>query len=204
MRSDPTATFRQEAQELLQQLEAMLLDLGQRPADRDLVDGAFRALHTLKGSGAMFGFDAVAAFVHDFETAFDLVRQGRAPVTEALVTLALAAGDHVAGLIADPSDEHDAAGEAILSQLRTTVLGATRGSPVATRAEAPATGRATWQIRFALPPDALAHGTNPVLLLDELRELGECVVTADCEAVPELELLRPERSYLAWNVTLTT
>ncbi|MGN6489928.1 MAG: chemotaxis protein CheA, partial [Devosia sp.] len=41
-------------------------------------------------------------------------------------------------------------------------------------------------------------------LLDELRELGECVVTADCEAVPELELLRPERSYLAWNVTLTT
>jgi two-component system chemotaxis sensor kinase CheA len=33
-------------------------------------------LHTIKGSGAMFGFAQVATFTHDFETAFDLVRQG--------------------------------------------------------------------------------------------------------------------------------
>ena len=58
--TDPNETFRQEARELLESLEQSLLDLDQNPEDRDLVDTAFRALHTLKGSGAMFGFDEVA------------------------------------------------------------------------------------------------------------------------------------------------
>jgi two-component system chemotaxis sensor kinase CheA len=53
---DPAEVFRQEASELFETLEATLLDLGLRPDDRDLVDSAFRALHTIKGSGAMFGF----------------------------------------------------------------------------------------------------------------------------------------------------
>ncbi|WP_315707374.1 MULTISPECIES: Hpt domain-containing protein, partial [unclassified Bradyrhizobium] len=58
---DPSEVFRQEASELLEALEGTLLDLGQRPEDKELVDTAFRALHTIKGSGAMFGFDQVAA-----------------------------------------------------------------------------------------------------------------------------------------------
>ena len=73
---DPTEVFRQEASELFETLEGALLDLGQRPDDRELVDSAFRALHTIKGSGAMFGFENVSSFTHEFETAFDLVRKG--------------------------------------------------------------------------------------------------------------------------------
>ena len=73
----PTETFRQEARELLEQLEQGLLDLEQNPANDDLINSTFRALHTIKGSGAMFGFTAVAAFVHEFETAFDQVRKGQ-------------------------------------------------------------------------------------------------------------------------------
>lgn len=69
--ADPTETFRQEARELLDQLEAGLLDLEQDPSNQDLVNSTFRALHTIKGSGAMFGFTAVAEFVHEFETALD-------------------------------------------------------------------------------------------------------------------------------------
>ena len=58
---DPIEIFRQEAQELFEDIEQGLLDLAHRPGDRDLVDAVFRGLHTLKGSGAMFGFDALAA-----------------------------------------------------------------------------------------------------------------------------------------------
>ena len=76
--SDPADTFRQEASELLEKLEAALLDLERSPADHDLINRAFRALHTIKGSGAMFGFDEVAAFAHEFESAFDRVRKGDA------------------------------------------------------------------------------------------------------------------------------
>jgi two-component system chemotaxis sensor kinase CheA len=41
----------------------------------------FRGLHTLKGSGAMFGFDALATFTHHCETAFDRVRKGEVAAT---------------------------------------------------------------------------------------------------------------------------
>jgi len=61
---DAAETFRQEAVDLLAQLEGALLDLEAAPEDRSLIDQAFRALHTLKGSGAMFGWDALAAFTH--------------------------------------------------------------------------------------------------------------------------------------------
>ncbi|WP_175654102.1 Hpt domain-containing protein, partial [Methylobacterium radiotolerans] len=46
---DPAEIFRAEAAELLACLETTLLDLGDRPEDRTLIDTAFRALHTIKG-----------------------------------------------------------------------------------------------------------------------------------------------------------
>ena len=88
---DPAGIFRQEAAEVLESLEAALLDLGDRFEDRALVDTVFRALHTLKGSGAMFGFTEVADFVHDFETAFDRVRKGVVVPNDKLVLVSLAA-----------------------------------------------------------------------------------------------------------------
>ena len=48
-------------------LESALLELNEHPEDSELVGKAFRALHTIKGSGAMFGFDELAAFTHNLE-----------------------------------------------------------------------------------------------------------------------------------------
>ena len=44
---DPTAAFRIEAGELLEQVEQGLLDLGHRLDDMNLVNAVFRGLHTL-------------------------------------------------------------------------------------------------------------------------------------------------------------
>ena len=49
--------FKEEAYDLLGELEAALLELEQAPDDMDLVNQIFRALHTIKGSGSMFGFE---------------------------------------------------------------------------------------------------------------------------------------------------
>ncbi len=116
--SDPAQVFLQEARELLDQLEQALLDLERTPGDHELIDTAFRALHTIKGSGAMFGFDTVAAFTHQFETAFDLVRKGQVTPTRELIAVALAAEDHIRRLIDHPEDKSGVAGEAILGGLR--------------------------------------------------------------------------------------
>lgn len=204
---DPNETFRQEARELLESLEQALLDLEQTPQDIDLIDSAFRALHTIKGSGAMFGFDEVAEFVHEFESAFDQVRKGKTEIGSELIVVALAAKDHVAQLIAEPG-VHGARGEPILTSLRNIVEViaevAEDGGEEAAPSGEKETGTQHWRVRFKLPSDAIAFGTDPLLLLDELRGLGPCEVTAQTDEVPSLEDIDPEASYLGWEVVVET
>ena len=197
--ADPVEIFRLEAQELLEQIEQGLLDLAHRPGDRSLIDAVFRGLHTLKGSGAMFGFDALAAFTHHCESAFDRVRKGEVPATPELVAAVLAAQDHMRAL-AEGRDAPESMGNVLLAQLQRAVDGAGGVAPVPTAGPA----ATTWKIAFSLPADALANGTRPLPLIDELRELGECAVTAVTDAIPPLEALNPTECHLAWEVLLTT
>ena len=206
---DPTETFRQEARELLDQLESGLLDLERNPSNADLINSTFRALHTIKGSGAMFGFTEVASFVHEFETAFDRIRKGFSPATPDLIAIALDAKDHVHTLIETPQAA-GSEGESILQRLRALVSGkatpAVMAEPapeaVAPTATPPATGK-RWRLRFTLPKDALLYGTNPLLLLEEIRAIGPCEITALTDRIPPLDDLDPEATYLAWQVDLT-
>jgi two-component system chemotaxis sensor kinase CheA len=195
--TDPALIYRQEAAELLEQLEQALLDLEHAPGDADLVNTAFRALHTIKGSGAMFGFDAVAAFTHHVETAFDRVRKGEVAASTSLIAVTLEAKDQIRRLIEQPDSASEAEGAAILDRLQSALV-----APAdSTLADAAAV---TWRLRFRLPPDAVAMGTNPLLLLDELRALGPCTVAADTSAIPPIEALDPTACHVGWDVTLTT
>src|SRR6185369_5084802 len=91
--------FRDEANELLVELETSLLELEENPADGELIGRVFRAMHTIKGSGAMFGFEAIAAFTHNVETVFDQVRCGKLAVSKNLVNLSLAARDQIKAML---------------------------------------------------------------------------------------------------------
>ncbi|MCO4053364.1 MAG: chemotaxis protein CheA [Bosea sp.] len=207
---DPADVFRQEAAELLESLEASLLDLGQNPGDGELVDAAFRALHTIKGSGAMFGFDRVASFTHDFETAFDLIRKGKIAAGKEIVTLSLEAKDHIRQLIEDPISTSEATGQRIVASLQQLLAGSgAAGAPhnslaAAAPAEA-AAGPAKhegWRIRIAFAPEVMRNGANPLALLDDLRGLGPCTITANTDAVPELSALEPLECLITWTVEL--
>jgi two-component system chemotaxis sensor kinase CheA len=193
---DPAEMFLQEAQELLEQLEQTLLDLDHTPSDSDLLNTAFRAMHTLKGSGAMFGFEALAGFTHRVETAFDLVRKGELTPTRELIAVALAAKDQMRVLIDDPASASSSTGDAILGDLQ-RLMKAEGGAPVPVKA-----AEEGWHIRFRLPADAMATGTNPLLLLDELRDLGTASIVALAQDVPPLEAIDPLGCYLHWDVTL--
>ena len=195
--TDPSEVFRVESQELLEQVEQGLLDLENNPADNELVARVFRALHTLKGSGAMFGYEALAAFTHHCETAFDRVRKGQAAATPKLIGAVLAALDHMRTLAASP-DAEAGDGEALLTGLRQAMETESALSPPTLPASK------TWRIRFSLPADCLVNGTRPLSLLDELRGLGEAEVVAVTDRIPALPVLVPTECHLAWQVTLKT
>ncbi|GLH81957.1 chemotaxis protein CheA [Bradyrhizobium sp. SSBR45G] len=209
---DWTESFRQEAAELFETLEGALLDLCEKPDDRELVDSAFRALHTIKGSGAMFGFDKVANFTHEFETAFDRVRKGEIAPTRELITVALAAKDYIRALIEAPDSTDTIIGDGILDDLRRFVSpSAVMESPPLQPAGAPAatdrgtdddTAVAGWRLHLEFESHILRNGSNPLNFLDDLSKLGPCFAIALTDDIPLLDALEPEDCYLTWDVTL--
>ena len=114
--------FREEAREILVELEASLLELNENRGDKELVARAFRALHTIKGSGAMFGFDELAAFTHKLENAFDEVRNGKLSVTSELVNLSLAALDQIKAML-EESAGRGAANRIVSAEILAKVRG---------------------------------------------------------------------------------
>ncbi len=205
--------FREEAQELLGELEAALLELEKTPDDADLIGRVFRAMHTIKGSGAMFGFEAIAAFTHDVETVYDLVRGGKIPVTKPLIDMTLAAGDEIRKMVEtseEPAGQNDHVDSltrsfrAILDEHQKPASGGDKKTtPAASKHQAPARS-VTYRIRFLPTPDLFASGTNPLLLLNELRSLGTCTVVAHREKLPALSEIDPETCYTYWDIILTT
>ena len=201
--TSPADSFIQEATDILEGLEAILLELEAEPDSASTVDAVFRALHTLKGSGAMFGFDALARFTHHFENAYDRIREGQAQVTPELIQLSLASRDHIERMIAaGPGAEDDPASAALVSEIEKLAGGASpadASDPVVQK---------TSQQRFVirLVPDALAlrNGTRLDLLLEELCELGDAVVTCHDDRVPPLREMDPTVCHLWWTIELDT
>lgn len=208
-----SSVYREEASERLAELEETLLELERAPTDLELVGRAFRAMHTIKGSGAMFGFDAVAGFTHELETVFDRVRNGAVPVTPELIALSLKAKDLIRAMIEGGGSEGEAERAAVVEQLRLTG-GAALASPAVAPTSAPPPAPApvaaplgpvkVFRVRFTPARDLLQDGTNLSALFDELRGLGRCEVVARDAAVPTLEELEPESCYLEWDAIVAT
>ncbi len=207
---NPAETFLLEATELLAEVEQTVLDLEQHPADRESINHLFRAVHTIKGSGAMFGFENIAALTHHLETVLDRVRDGEAAVTKELIDVVLATRDQVRAMLEEsaggpPIDP--ARTEQIVTRLRAMGAQTSPGGSAATSdrfASSSARHMRAYRVRIQPHRDILAFGMDPALLLEDLRELGECAVYCHLEAVPDIDELDPEMCYLAWDVVLTS
>lgn len=204
--------FKEEAYELLTELESSLLELEERPDDTEVVGRVFRAMHTIKGSGAMFGFDAVSEFTHQVETAFDRVRDGAIRVTPELISLTLQARDKILDLLDNGGDGKDEVALQIVADFQRLCCCGEAGESALS---APVTAvpplppleedhRRTFRIRFKPLPSFFANGSNPLPLLNELREMGETTIVAHLDTIPMLDEYDPEECYTFWDIILTT
>lgn len=82
----PSSEFLSEAQEVVESFSRNLLQLDaqQRSGDYDpdLLNAAFRAIHSLKGLAALFGASSIAALSHALESTLDSLRLGRLPLSQ--------------------------------------------------------------------------------------------------------------------------
>ena len=201
------AGFREEAAELLAQLESALLELEDSPDEAESIGRVFRTMHTIKGSGAMFGFERIATFTHDVETVFDRVRAGQLRVGPELISHTLEARDYIKSLLdADfggaPADEQF--GARLLAYFRALTNAEASVEPAALEEVAPPAGAPQrYRVVFRPAPDIFLKGTNPLPLLDMLRDLGPAQIAARV-ALPELAQLDPDKCYVEWEIALET
>ncbi|MCK6426716.1 MAG: chemotaxis protein CheA [Burkholderiaceae bacterium] len=213
------AGFLEEADELLAQFEQCLLGLESDPQDAEIINAAFRAAHTIKGTAGLFGCDAVVGFTHEVETLLEAVRAGRLAVDEPLIAVLLQSRDQMERLLdevrAGRADTPDAGLEAVSrdlgGQLR-ALLGLAPAPAAAADATAVGDGmaadpgrRGAWQISLRLRLDALRNGLDPLSFIRYLATLGtiEQLATLD-ERVPALDALDAEDCHLGFEIRFTS
>lgn len=208
-------TFRQEADELLADIEEVVLAVEENPNDEDAINRLFRAMHTIKGSGAMFGFDDVASFTHHVETILDKVRSHELAISRELIDLVLASRDQITAMLdaTNGGPEVDKKlTEQIISKLNALLPTAnSQTEKEAADLKTPVQNeccnkphKSTYKISFSPDQNIFATGMDPSYLLDDLRELGECEVTVKTDQLPSFEDINPENCYLSWDITLQT
>lgn len=200
--ADPMAAIRAgffiECDDLVESLRDALGQIdtaartGQAPG-ADLVNTAFRAVHSVKGGAAAFALGPLVAFAHGFESHLDRLRAtaDAVPPPAAVGAMQRAAdqlAEHVQAARTDaPPPEGDAACLAAL------------GAPPEPAAPPPERLR---QLAF-FPQDTLyATGNEPFYLLQALAGLGATAARCDESALPPFDRLDPEHSHLAWQMTL--
>lgn len=217
------ATFFQECDELLADLESGLLEMEAGATDPETVNAVFRAVHSVKGGAGAFGLDTLVRFAHVFETTLDAVRNQTLEADAAVVRVMLRSADRLSDHItaAKAGEDLGEEGDQALIQELQAFLGDVEddaagddmpdfgfkpmlislGDDPAPIELAPVAD-APWEI-ILRPQSALyRNGNDPAVLLRELAALGQTTVTLDDSGVPDLNDLDAQGAYLCWTVSM--
>ncbi|WP_333875276.1 chemotaxis protein CheA [Methylobacter sp.] len=212
-------TFSQEVDELLAAMEESLLGLEEAPDDADCINSIFRAMHTIKGSSGLFGFDDVVAFTHEAETVLDQVRNGERAIDAELVSVLLACKDHTAHIIQYfLSSENEPLPETLKQQSQALIIQLT-GRPSA--AGMPSTQEEktghfevdvnttnssdNWVITLTFKQNTLRNGMDPLSFIRYLQTLGKIIeVIVTMPTLPRIEDIDPEDCYLNFKIAFNS
>jgi len=193
--------FLVEARELIAQASDDFAGLAKDPTRRTTIDSAFRAIHTLKGSVAIFD---MAAAVHALHAAEDvLARAGERPLTAQDLTALVAVVDQTDRWV--DAMERDGAlassagseAEALVSRLAsdTVLLPALDPSAPSPWAEALAAvygdgAESLVAFRYAPDPECFFRGDDPLAIVAKIPEL-RALSLLPVKAWPALDAFEP-------------
>ncbi|AEQ53094.1 chemotaxis protein CheA [Pelagibacterium halotolerans] len=228
------ATYFDECSELLLELEEQFSAIQEGDRDGDRLNAVFRAIHSIKGGGGAFGFDALVKFAHSFETLLDYVRDGRVELSEDVVVLCIRSIDIVADFVTAAREGETLAadyGAVEKAQFDALARGEAGGgaapvvedepmdefdidfTPVAVNFDADkpmasvapsADGASVWTIKFTPFSTLYERANDPLLLFRELGLLGEMSVEPNLAPIPALSAFEPFGVYCSWTISLVS
>ena len=206
------ATYIQEANELLENLESSLLSLEDNPNDTSNIEQVFRVMHTLKGNSSMFGLSKIAEFVHDLETIYDKIRQGEMELTKEILNTTLASFDHLNLIIVDSDLEDEKNKEnhvALIHKIHGFIQGTTLSQAIVVPSEKAETTTPsvipdnilrTYYVHFEPKTEFFLDGSNPLILVAELCQLGKHLVVPHFHKVTSIDDFNPTSCITFWEI----
>jgi two-component system chemotaxis sensor kinase CheA len=206
------ATYIQEANELLENLESSLLSLEDNPNDSSNIEQVFRVMHTLKGNSSMFGLSKIAEFVHDLETIYDKIRQGEMELTKEILNTTLASFDHLNLIIVDSDLEDEKNKEnhvTLIHKIHGFIQGTAVSQAVVVPSEKAETTTSsvipdnilrTYYVHFEPKTEFFLDGSNPLILVAELCQLGKHLVVPHFHKVTSIDDFNPTSCITFWEI----
>ncbi len=178
--------FLLESRELVAQATDDLMALEESPGDRERLDGAFRAFHTLKGAAGIVEFAAMSRMLHAAEDIFASLRSSESPITSNILDECLACLDLTSNWLdamqasGDAPSTADSDADAMIARLVDSAgADASNQAPSSDddwleRLRGVAGSRfadARAALRYIPPPDAFFQGLDPMTAVAALPHL---------------------------------
>ena len=113
--------FLVEALERIDQLEQDLVELENNPEDQDLINGIFRALHTIKGEASFLAYNSLEKLSHTGENLLGKIRDGQTSVSADITTVLLSTVDAIREMlnsIEESGEEGEREDSSIIEELQ--------------------------------------------------------------------------------------
>lgn len=210
--------FVEEATDNVASIEEALFELENDPENKEIIERLFRSMHTIKGGGAMFGFNDLSNFTHNLETIYDHIRNDKIKVTKDIISLTFESLDYIRlllekGQLTDPDDiahQQDyikrlqaqfAPGEGLY--VNPNKAGQQQvAQPVVEKEED--AGPKNYLVNFEPFENLLSNGTNPLFIIEDLMALGEAKTVSYIQDVHPFMEFEPLAMRIKWQVVLQT
>lgn len=212
--SEELQLFLEDSSEQLNFMESSLVNMQDEGVNEEDVGALFRAMHTIKGTAGMFGFDDVVGFAHIAENLLSEVRSEKVPLTPEMITLFLLCKDHTENLINVAVDQKPVDDELrkINDELLAQLLRFTPGSGdhntneedfTSTSSQSTSAEESSWHISLMLHRDFFSTGMDLLNLISFLDDLGEVTKKAIVtDNLPSLENYNPVEAYVGFEIQL--
>lgn len=202
--------FLEDCDDQLQMMEDALVDMQSNGPTEKSIGTIFRAVHTIKGSAGMFGFEDIVAFTHIGENLFDSIRQGDVVVSTEMISLFLLCKDHIDVLIALLTQEEDLnskqkeVGESLIKRLEDYTPGAdivkvkVENISVSVDVEA-----VQWHISIRFHKDFFTTGMSINSVFNFLNKIGKVLIIQPIiYNIPSIQEINPLHPYIGFEVCL--
>jgi len=204
--------FIQEAEENLQILENLIINIEENPDDDKMINEAFRAIHSVKGGAGLAGFSGIKDFTHIVEDLFEMIRNGSVKINEKLISVILNSMDILKLMISNIKADRDS-NEGVDSKETVNQIQQILKMEDSSKADADSTEKKIetaevnriFYIELKYYKEIFMTGIDPLMFLTDLKSVGKILeLQVHTEGFPLSEDFNPENLYMHWSLFYET